>query len=158
LAVAGISKLPTCVKVTAALLIGGALLHKKSREWICSQMLILSSAVTSFGAPVLEVVVQFINEYSEAERKSKLSRKAIEEALPLKKRLLPAIVLLRRALLSHNQPLTEAELARLLKRSGYRSRSKTPTKYLRGVMLKDGRFSEVSRGMWEYGELDKSHF
>lgn len=101
-----------------------------------------------------DAVADFATQVAESAEKAERNLRTVQQVLPNPKRR--TLIMHARAVFAlGSTPLTLAELERQIRLGGYVSRSRNFHKYLRSVLLKDGRFVEVKPGYWAIrGEIE----
>lgn len=138
-------KLPPFLKLLLATGAAIALLHPDSRKRIIELTQKLSRNVrvgftSSLSSPAVRALVEDAS-------LAATSRKAVLDALPLRKRS-PAIAFARRVCQRAQGPLSHTQVAEQVKASGYVSRSRNFAAYIRQILRKDSKFSLTPEGLW----------
>jgi hypothetical protein len=138
-------KLPPFLKFLLAAAAAIALLHPDSRKRILgfTQKLLQNVRVGVSSALSSEAIRTLVDEASLAAT----SRKAIMDALPLKKGS-PAIAFAFRVCQRAEGPLSDSVIAERIKSAGYVTCSRTFVSYVRRILRRDSRFTLTPEGRW----------
>jgi predicted nucleic acid-binding protein len=145
LAAKGIQKIPTPVKIAFLVAIAAALIHPRSRAKVIEAGKILWRKLNDprFKAILSSLTIQTFEAFETAENTSKEIKASLPS--PRKRR---AINFARQVCAVEKRPLTLGEIASLMKKAGYVTRSKTFTAYLRRLLRGSTNFIETSPGYW----------
>ncbi len=142
-----LGQLPTALKLLIA---AGALLvilHPKLRAKVAELFQSMARQFNEVKPALGEVLSDLLTELAEADTTAKKTYAEIQSHLPIAKKR-PVIVMARTICLVNKEPLSLEELEMRIRAEGYVTKSQNFRAYLRRVLRKDKRFTEVSPGHW----------
>jgi len=142
-----IRKLPPAIKLILGIAVAIALLHPTSREKLIEWLKRLWVRLRETKPVLVSISQNAVKHLAEAAKTSRTAGEVIKSRLPVRGKQ-TALSYVRLVCLRSEEPLTAAEIARRVLASGYFSRSKTFTAYVRWLLMQDGRFVAKAEGLW----------
>lgn len=145
----GIQKMPPLLKVCLSLAIAGLILHPKSRARLVGWLKHGLALVEKAKPVVASMSRGAIHDLISTARLAEHTERVIREVIPtIVKPRVPAIAVARAVCLKAGGPLPLNEIEKRVRNTGYSTRARDFTGYLRTLFLRHSEFVETSTGVW----------
>jgi hypothetical protein len=142
-----IRQLPPVARLIIVVGVAFVLLRPTSREKLIQWAKGLCQRLQETKPVLVSISREAVKHLAEAARTSRTTCEVIKSRLPVRGKQ-TALSYVRLVCLRTEEPLAVDEIARRVLVSGYVSRSKTFTAYVRRLLMRDGRFVANAEGLW----------
>jgi hypothetical protein len=132
---------PLSTQLALAALVFTLIRNPRVRAWVADKW-------QQYWPSLLELMTPLLLEYCESQTKATRARNRLQQAIPAPAIRCSALKYCQGACPADNRPRSLAEILKGMLEAGYRSKSKDPAPYLRGVMRRSGMFIELIDDRW----------
>jgi hypothetical protein len=147
LVIDAIRRLPPAVKILMAASLGLALLHPVSRTKLFALLKNVWERLQSSKPALISLSSEALHTLANVVQLAKATERTIAHTLPSKGKL-SVVASACQVCMKAGEPLPVVEIARRIQNSGYKTRSRNFSAYVRRVLRNDSRFVPNGDGLW----------